>query len=51
MQGLVDINKLIKIVRDIEAEEQAEYEKIRKAKEDLERKILEESLKGLDKKD
>jgi hypothetical protein len=41
MEGLTSVNKLILILRKIDAAEQEQYEKWKKIKDDLERKLLE----------
>lgn len=43
MQGLTDINKLIKILADIEKDENIQYDTIEKIKNDLENKIFEDT--------
>jgi hypothetical protein len=46
MTGLIDINKLIKALRDIEAKEQVTYEVIQAIKKDLEDKLIEGAIEG-----
>ncbi len=46
MTGLIDINKLIKALRDIEAQEQAQADIIQAMKRDLEDKLIEGAIEG-----
>jgi hypothetical protein len=46
MTGLIDINKLIKALRDIESKEQVTYEVIQAIKKDLEDKLIEGAIEG-----
>jgi hypothetical protein len=46
MTGLIDINKLIKQLRDIEAREQGTYDIIQAMKKELEDKLIETAIEG-----
>jgi hypothetical protein len=46
MTGLIDINKLIKQLRDIEAKEQVTNDIIQAVKKDLEDKLIEGAIEG-----
>jgi hypothetical protein len=46
MQGVIDINKLIAVLRKIEEEEQKQFDQIKKVKDELELKLLEGALEG-----
>lgn len=46
MKGLIEVNELIKILRDIEETEQRQADLVRKIKDELEQKILDSALEG-----
>jgi len=50
MAGLTDINKLVRMLRDIEEKERDQYDLIARIRKQIEEDLVREALKGLEKK-
>ncbi len=49
MEGMTDINKLIKILAEIEKKEQEQYETVKALREKIEKELLDAALGGPEK--